>query len=232
MGWPWSSKESRNDDQLPPSTQSSPESFHQDSFPLTDDAATKRPLTRDEAADAELLEILKAIQDEPTPQAPEPILSKARSQTTIPYSVPESTPTSEPITPASIHPTTMSCRAAFDHAFYCQSLGGQFNSIYRQGTVRSCGHLWADFWFCVRMNRGWMSDSERKERVLERYRRKERKYVDGPSSEDVWKARKTMVVGAFEGDFEAVEDSLALLEREKGMKLFWDNKNKKRDSET
>ena len=77
-----------------------------------------------------------------------------------------------------------------------------------------------------------MSDSERKERVLERYRRKERKYVDGPSSEDVWKARKTMVVGAFEGDFEAVEDSLALLEREKGMKLFWDNKNKKRDSET
>lgn len=179
-----------------------------DSFLPTDDAATKISRTRDEVADAEFVEFLKSIQDEPPSQAPASILSKTRSQTTIPYSVPESTPTSAAITPDNLHPTTMSCRSAFDLAFYCQSLGGQFNSIYRQGSIRNCGQLWGDFWFCIRTNRSWMSDKERKERLMEHYRKRERKYVDGPSSEDVWKARKTMVVGAFEGDFEAVEKFL------------------------
>lgn len=50
-----------------------------------------------------------------------------------------------------------------------------------------------------------MSEEERQGRVLEHYRQRERKYVDGPSSDDVWRARERMVVGAFEGDFEAVE---------------------------
>lgn len=59
-----------------------------------------------------------------------------------------------------------------------------------------------------------MNDNERKERVLERYQKRERKYIDGPSSEDVWKARKTMVVGAFEGDFEAVENLEKLVQGE------------------
>lgn len=50
-----------------------------------------------------------------------------------------------------------------------------------------------------------MSDKERRDKILEHYRRRERKYVQGPSSEDVWRSRERMVVGAFEGDFEAVE---------------------------
>lgn len=57
----------------------------------------------------------------------------------------------------------------------------------------------------MRTNRGWMSDEERREKILDHYRRRDRKYVDGPSSEDVWRQRDRMVVGAFEGDFEAVE---------------------------
>lgn len=225
MGWLWSSKESHDD------VEPSPQSPSPDSFPPTDNnAATKAPPTRDEIADAELLEFLKSIQDEPAPQAPASILLKTRTSTTVPYSVPESTPTSEPITPTTIHPTTMSCRSTFDLAFYCQSIGGQFNSIYRQGSVRNCGQLWGDFWFCIRTNRSWMSDKERQERVLDRYRKRDRKYVDGPSSEDVWKARETMVVGAFGGDFEAVESSEKILKREISGQGLGSNRNETEDN--
>lgn len=231
MGWLWSSEESHDDVEPFPSTQSSPQSPPPDSFPPTDNnATTKAPPTRDEVADAELLEFLKSIQDEPAPQAPASILFKTRTPTTVPYSVPESTPTSEPITPTTIHPTTMSCRSTFDLAFYCQSIGGQFNSIYRQGTIRNCGQLWGDFWFCIRTNRSWMSDKERQERVLDRYRKRDRKYVDGPSSEDVWKARETMVVGAFGGDFEAVESSEKILKQEISGKGLGSNRDETGDN--
>lgn len=226
MGWLWSSKESRNDAEPSSWTQFS----SQHSSPPTDNEATKIPLSREEAADAEFVEFLKSIQDESSAQPPAPILSKNRTQPAVPFSVPESTPTSEPITPAAIHPTTMSCRSTFDLAFYCQSLGGQFNSIYRQGSLRNCGPLWGDFWFCIRTNRSWMSDQERRERLLEHYRKKERKYVDGPSSEDVWKPRETMVVGAFEGDFEAVESLEKLVKRENSAKGFGSNGNETEDT--
>lgn len=233
MGWLWSSKESRDDVESSPSTESSPQSSVPHSFPPTDKAATKTAVNRDAAANAELVEFLKSIQDEDeaTSQAPALVLPKARSQPTIPYSVPESTPTSAAITPTTIHPTTMSCRSAFDLAFYCQSLGGQFNSIYRQGSVRNCGQLWGDFWFCMRTNRGWMSDKEREERILAHFQKRERKYVDGPSSEDIWKARETMVVGAFEEDFEAVESIEMLVKRENSAKGFDSNGNRTGDSE-
>lgn len=48
-----------------------------------------------------------------------------------------------------------------------------------------------------------MGDEERQGRVLEHYRLREMKYRVGPSSEDVWVQRDTMLVGAFEGDLEA-----------------------------
>lgn len=209
----------RNDVESSPSTQTPPP----DSFPPTDDAATKIPRTRDEVADAEFAEFLKSIQDELPSQAPASILSKNRLQTTVP----ESTPTSTAINPANLHPTTMSCRSAFDLAFYCQSLGGQFNSIYRQGSLRNCSQLWGDFWFCIRTNRSWMDEKQRKERLMEHYRKRERKYVDGPSSEDVWKARRTMVVGAFEGDFDAVEK---LLKQDNSTKRYGSNGNETGES--
>lgn len=75
-----------------------------------------------------------------------------------------------------------------------------------------------------------MSDKERQERVLDRYRKRDRKYVDGPSSEDVWKARETMVVGAFEGDFEAVESSEKILKRESSGNGLGSNENKTGDN--
>lgn len=49
-----------------------------------------------------------------------------------------------------------------------------------------------------------MSDEERQGKVLEHYQMRETKYRVGPSSEDVWVQRETMLVGAFEGDLEAV----------------------------
>lgn len=48
-----------------------------------------------------------------------------------------------------------------------------------------------------------MSEEERQQRVIERYQMREMKYREGPSSEDVWVQRTTMVVGAFEGDHSA-----------------------------
>jgi len=83
---------------------------------------------------------------------------------------------------------TMSCRQAFDAAFYCQSLGGKFNDIYRYGELRSCNEHWSDFWFCMR-NKS-KSESVKKQLIIERFKAKEDKIRSGPNSEDIWTARK------------------------------------------
>ena len=89
----------------------------------------------------------------------------------------------------------MSCREAFDAAFYCTSLGGQFNNLYRYGTVGSCSENWSDFWFCMR-TRGY-GKAEKEARIMARYRDKERRKYGGDelgkSSEDVWKSRDRKV---------------------------------------
>jgi hypothetical protein len=82
----------------------------------------------------------------------------------------------------------MSCRQAFDSAFYCQSLGGKFNDIYRYGELKSCNDHWADFWFCMRIKS--KAESVKKELIVERYKAKEDKIKSTPNSEDVWRARK------------------------------------------
>lgn len=133
---------------------------------VTEKQAAK--LSRDEKADAELKAFLSELQASVTPD------SSASSS-------------SEPQKP-SIFPTTMNCRQAFDEAFYCQSLGGQFNNIYRYGTLRSCSEHWSDFWFCMRTKS--YGDVAKAKVVSERYRQKEAKYRSGPSSEDVWEERK------------------------------------------
>ncbi|PHH87512.1 hypothetical protein CDD83_8759 [Cordyceps sp. RAO-2017] len=87
----------------------------------------------------------------------------------------------------------MSCRQAFDLAWSCNSLGGQFNSVYRYGTMRSCSEVWDDFWFCMRTK---SYTGELKENMIrEHYRNKEHaKYGGGkPSSEDVWESRPRRV---------------------------------------
>jgi hypothetical protein len=87
----------------------------------------------------------------------------------------------------------MSCREAFDAAFYCQSLGGQWNAVYREGEVRSCSAHWEDFWFCMRTRTN--SGPSKAAAIREYYRGKElAKYGPGkPSSTDVWEARTEKV---------------------------------------
>ncbi|KAF2264611.1 hypothetical protein CC78DRAFT_408958, partial [Lojkania enalia] len=85
------------------------------------------------------------------------------------------------------YPTTMSCRTAFDSAFYCSSLGSRFNDIYRHGALRSCSEHWSDFWFCMRIKS--KPTALRRELVVERYREKEERVRQGANSEDVWKRR-------------------------------------------
>ena len=63
-----------------------------------------------------------------------------------------------------------------------------------------------------------MGDEEREKRVREHYWRKEGKYRQGPSSEDVWALRGEMVrEGRFDGDLEAVEGRER--ERERGEEM-------------
>lgn len=94
----------------------------------------------------------------------------------------------------SLLPTTMDCEAAFNLAFYCRSMGGQFNHLYRYGTVRSCNEHWKDFTFCMRV-KGFGEGKVKEDSIREHYRQKElAKYGPGmPSSEDVWRERKELV---------------------------------------
>ncbi|KAI1780450.1 hypothetical protein F4818DRAFT_395754 [Hypoxylon cercidicola] len=94
----------------------------------------------------------------------------------------------------SLLPTTMSCRAAFDAAYHCNSLGGQWMSVYREGSVRSCSQQWDDFWFCMRTRT--YSPPQREEAIRAHYRAREwAKYhaPDRPSSADVWEPRSEKV---------------------------------------
>jgi len=87
----------------------------------------------------------------------------------------------------------MSCRQAFDLAWACNSLGGQWNSVYRYGAMRSCSEQWDDFWFCMR-TKNYATDAKA-DAVRAHYRDKEHaKYGPGkPSSEDIWEARTAKV---------------------------------------
>lgn len=104
---------------------------------------------------------------------------------------PNATPASEALA-HSLRPTTMSCRQAFDLAYACQSIGGQFTAVYRDGGVRSCSHLWDDFWFCMRIKS--YSGPVSEEMVRDHYRKKELdKYGGKPNSEDIWASREEKV---------------------------------------
>ena len=81
----------------------------------------------------------------------------------------------------------MSCRAAFDSAFYCASFGGRFNDIYRYGSLRSCSEHWADWRFCMTLT-GTSKEGQARA-IKERYREKEAKVEKQPNSEDIWERR-------------------------------------------
>ncbi|CAG8978246.1 hypothetical protein HYALB_00009143 [Hymenoscyphus albidus] len=90
-------------------------------------------------------------------------------------------------------PQTLSCRTAFDEAFYCNSFGGKFTDLYRHGEFRACSENWSKFWFCMRTRT--FSSPQKENEIREFYRKREEgKYGRGrPSSEDVWESRERRV---------------------------------------
>ncbi|KAF2812090.1 uncharacterized protein BDZ99DRAFT_460870 [Mytilinidion resinicola] len=194
MGWLWSST---------PSQPPLPAQLPSTSPPPPAPASPKpRALTRDEQADAELRAFLAELSAETSPSNPTTTTSPNPSQTPGALSKlkfhPSPSDGSAPLDPAhdeSLYPSSMSCSAAFDSAFYCQSLGGKFNDIYRYGELRSCSEHWAQFWFCMRSKS--LGEAERRRAVQAHYRQKAARVKAGKSSEDVWEVRRAPVVGAF-----------------------------------
>ncbi|KAH1871667.1 hypothetical protein KXV51_006990 [Aspergillus fumigatus] len=211
MGWLWRSSPSKEE----PQQISSVPSFSDNAAPQPSPAAEapgtmpsssqSRPLSRKEQADAEfnqLLESLKAdVSRTKSPQQSSNVSETPLSPSSPSPSGPPQPPSS--IAPESLYPDSMSCRSAFDYAFFCQSFGGQFVNVYRYGELRSCSEHWDNFWLCMKA-RG-MAVEERKKVIRDHYRKKAIKYKTGPSSEDVWDLRREPVQHAFQGDFEALE---------------------------
>ncbi|KAL8741122.1 MAG: hypothetical protein Q9190_006239 [Brigantiaea leucoxantha] len=189
MGWLWSSSRAPSqtetptskDESLPPSPPLVEELFNEPSPPTPDEQVDA------EKTAADLRRILGY--PEPNPDSTSNKLSRAQAAGII--------------TPANLYPETISCSATFDQVFYCQSVGGQFMNIYRYGTFRDCRDLWRQFWFCVKTNRGFLGQEEKRDRIWDHYKSREMKYKTGPSSEDIWKPRARMVTGAFSRDLEA-----------------------------
>jgi hypothetical protein len=141
------------------------------------------------------LDLLESEKNKPTPTQDE----QQQSSSTLSWLSLKKSPRSTAPTPSDIPPrdplaeallpTDMSCRQAFDQAWSCNSMGGQFTAVYRYGEMRSCSEHWDDFWFCMR-TKGYSAE-QRERAIREHYRAKEfTKYGPGkPSSEDVWESR-------------------------------------------
>ncbi|KNG81283.1 hypothetical protein ANOM_010854 [Aspergillus nomiae NRRL 13137] len=207
MGWWWSSSSpsSKTEPQIISSSDSTQPAPENSGAP----PSQPRTLTREERADAELRQLLASLEGDINKG------SEASQESPSSAESPEST-SSPPssIAPESLYPDTMSCRSAFDYAFFCQSFGGQFVNVYRYGELRSCSEHWDNFWLCMK-TRTW-SDGARKKAVRDHYRKKAIKYKTGPSSEDVWDLRTEPVRNAFEGDFAALEKEMQAEEEAQG----------------
>lgn len=205
MGWWWSSSEP---------SESAQQSSQPSSFPTTGPSTTtppprtRPPVTRDEIAEAELQAFLSGVKDTSHDSTLLSSSPSSKSEDAASSATP-STPSS--INPDSLYQTTMSCRNAFDYAFFCQSFGGQWVNYYRFGELRDCSEHWSDFWFCMRTKS--YSEEQRARMIADRNRKKAIKWKTRPSSEDVWEIRTEPVRGAFEGDFAAVEREMKLAEQ-------------------
>ncbi|KAK4074986.1 uncharacterized protein Triagg1_4650 [Trichoderma aggressivum f. europaeum] len=204
MGWLWTSSPPKPPaDQSPSSSSSHPPSQSTPPPPSSTPTSSQTPNEPVDPEIQKLLDLFSKSEDAPKPssssssstsssQSPSIISSWLSSKLS---SAPESPPVPllDPVS-ESLLPTDMSCRQAFDLAWSCNSLGGQWNAVYRHGEMRSCGHLWDDFWFCMRTKS--YSGPLKENAVREHYRRKEyeKYYAPGSrSSEDVWQAREQKV---------------------------------------
>ncbi|KXT12613.1 hypothetical protein AC579_383 [Pseudocercospora musae] len=174
-------------------------------------AQTEHKTSREHDADAELNNLLQAFEvsetasssnksvlpstAEPLPQRPSRILPDGGLD----------------ISPEAIYPRTMSCRQQFDQAFYCQSLGGKFNDIYRYGHLKSCSEQWGAFWFCMRTRT--LPDHEKEDKIKNFYKeRDEKRKAEHGSSEDVWQIRTRAVERAFWKDPDDEEGDMRVKE--------------------
>lgn len=191
MGWWWrSSPQKDSSSEAPTQSTSTPESIPQNAPP-------PKQLTPDEQADLEFKQILASLQEAEASSSKTPSSQQTSTAATAP-----SEPTSS-IAPESLYADEMSCRTAFDYAFFCQSFGGQFVNVYRYGELRSCSEHWDNFWLCMK-TRSW-SDDLRRKAIRAHNQKKAIKYKTGPSSEDIWDVRLDPVRDAFKGDFAALE---------------------------
>lgn len=202
MGWLWSSassKEGQLGDNASNST--TPKAAETSPQPPSSTPQTKT-LSRDEQAELELKNLIAEFQEtgDSDTKHSQPPENASSSQPRTSVQTPEKPPSADP---DSLYQDSMSCRSAFDYAFFCQSFGGQWVNVYRYGELRSCSELWGDFWLCMR-SRSY-PEEEKKEIFRNHYRKKAIKYKTGPSSEDIWDVRTEPPKGAFQGDFAALE---------------------------
>jgi hypothetical protein len=177
---------------------------------------------RDQQADSELNAFLKEIGATPEPSSATAATSVATDDNAQPPAAPLPSNVdadgrrihpdgSLDITPEALYPRSMSCRQAFDQAFYCQSLGGKFNDIYRYGSLNSCSEQWGAFWFCMRVRQ--YADKDKQEVIKEFYKdRDAKRQQQFGSSEDIWEIRTKGVEKAFWKNVDAEDGDVAVKE--------------------
>lgn len=231
MGWwPFSSGDISSNTAGP--TENAPAPKKRD-FSLTDEQHTRifgRPRqdhgsaanARDEQADSELSAFLKEIGATPEPSSTTAATSAAATENAQPVAAPLPSNVdadgrrihpdgSLDITPDALYPRSMSCRQAFDQAFYCQSLGGKFNDIYRYGSLNSCSEQWGAFWFCMRVRQ--YADKDKQEVIKEFYKdRDAKRQQQFGSSEDIWEIRTKGVEKAFHKNIDVEDGDVAVKE--------------------
>lgn len=194
MGWLWSDSKTLS---APLPDQKSPETAQSSTTSQPSSQNSTTPSFGDESADHELNSFLKELDADINPSStkynrvprdtPSSFKPRSRRSRTTDGS-------SEPLS-EQLLPTTMSCRTAFDDAFYCNSFGGRWNDLYRYGTLKSCSDNWNNFWFCMRTRT--YPEKEKEAAVKEHYRKLESskyaKELGKDSSEDVWKSRDMKV---------------------------------------
>ena len=205
MGWLWGSSTSASNATTNNSTTT-------EDWALSDEQKQRifgKPRTaqnanesRNAKADRELEDLINSL------SYPDSKALSQRTDNSLPQPQPE--PEHQPISrtnadgtlnihPRALYPRTMSCRHAFDQAFYCASLGGKFKDIYRFGALQPCSEQWGAFWFCMRTKS--YAPEEKERLIVEHYRqREERKRMGVGSSEDVWELRTKAVERAFQTD--------------------------------
>ncbi|KAL3442627.1 hypothetical protein BJX65DRAFT_286534 [Aspergillus insuetus] len=208
MGWFWSKSSSAPKDE---SHTTQPPTATPENLP-TPAQPQSRTLTREEKEEAEFKQLWTSLENDIRSGTQTAKVSLTPTTSSDPSL--QSPPAS--IAPDSLYPDTMSCRSAFDYAFFCQSLGGQFVNVYRYGELRSCSEHWENFWLCMKTRT--FSEKEKSRQIRDHYRKKAIKYKTGPSSEDVWEVRMEPVRNAFQGDFAALESQMKAEEESEARK--------------